>query len=241
MASVAARVSGTAVGLGVTVLGLVCSVVLALPAVLVGADAPGTIVVALVLSELGFAVAALAFVWLTGRGLASLNLRRPTRRDVAAVILGLAALFAVRTVGILLVQLLGLPVGGNSIGQLVEQGFLVVLLMLIPVSVLVVGPSEELLFRNVVQKYLYGSFSRSGAVVVASVLFALAHLPTTLVATSDPVAVGTAVGLIFAISLVLGVLYARTDSVVVVALVHGFYDAVVFAAAYFALVGQKLV
>ncbi|MFC7044195.1 CPBP family intramembrane glutamic endopeptidase [Halobacteriaceae archaeon GCM10025711] len=236
------RGSAVSVGVaaGVTVMGLVFSVVVAVPVFLLGLDVLATFTLSVVLSELGFAVGALVFLAATGRGTGFLDLRRPDRRAVGYMVGGTVALFALRLALILGVGALGLPVAGNSVTDLAQEGVVASLLLLVPVSVLVIGPAEELLFRGVVQKYLYGSFSRWGAVAVASVLFALVHLPTTYYADPDPVAVAVTLAILFGLSLVLGGLYVRTDNLLVPVVAHGLYDAVLFGLAYVVLTTQGL-
>jgi len=107
-----------------------------------------------------------------------------------------------------------------------------ILLVLIPLSYLVIGPGEELLYRNVIQKSLYGSFSRRGAIVVASAIFAGAHIFAYSSPDSGPLATVATLLVIFALSLVLGTAYERTDNVLVPALIHGTFNAIAFAVTY---------
>ncbi|MFC4450701.1 CPBP family intramembrane glutamic endopeptidase [Halorussus aquaticus] len=223
------------VATGLTVLGVVLSVILSIPALAVSLNALAEFTVALVLSELGFVAAALLFLRVTDRGIDSLRVRVPTPSALGVVVAGTVALFVYRLVAILTAQAVGLPLAGNSVTQLAEQGVLNTLLLLVPLSVLVVGPAEELLFRGVIQSYLDGAFSRGPAVVLASVLFALVHLPTTWVATPDPLAVGVTLTILFGLSILLGYLYVWTDNLVVPILVHGLYDALLFGLAYVVL------
>ncbi|WP_049933846.1 CPBP family intramembrane glutamic endopeptidase [Halarchaeum acidiphilum] len=101
-----------------------------------------------------------------------------------------------------------------------------------PVSLLLVGPGEELLMRNVVQKRLYRAFSRRGAVVVGGLVFALVHLPAYATGGADAAALAVTLARLCCVSLVLGVVYERTDSVVASALAHGAYDAIQFGALF---------
>ena len=234
----------TVVATLVTVLGVVCSVALSLPAVLAPLGVVPRFGVLLVLSELGFAVAAVAFLLATGRSFDYVRWAGVDREVVRWVAGGTAGLFALRVAAIGVVQALGLPVAESSVTDLAGQGYVATLLLLVPLSVLVVGPAEELLFRGVVQRYLSGCFSTTGAVVGASVLFALVHLPTTLLAVADPVvtdadllAVAVTLSIVFALSLGLGYLYARTANLAVPVFVHGCYDALLFALAYVVAVG----
>nr|WP_280921182.1 CPBP family intramembrane metalloprotease [Halarchaeum rubridurum] len=109
-------------------------------------------------------------------------------------------------------------------------------LLLVPVSLLFVGPGEELLMRNVVQKRLYSAFSRRGALFVASVVFTLVHLPAYATPGAGALALGVTLARLCCVALVLGVVYERTDSVVAAALAHGGYDAVQFGALFVASV-----
>lgn len=221
-----------AVATGLTVLGVVFSALLSLPAFVVPLGAVGRFAVALVLSELGFVAAGLLFLRATDSGLASLRVRPPGLRALGIVAGGTLALFAYRLVAIAAARAVGLPLAGNSVTRLTEQGVLATLLVLVPLSFLVVGPAEEFLFRGVVQSYLAGALSRPSAVGLASVLFALVHLPTTWVATPDPLAVAVTLAVLFGLSVLLGYLYAWTDNLVVPILVHGLYDALLFGLAY---------
>ena len=122
----------------------------------------------------------------------------------------------------------------ESAGGLAGGSLETTLLALVVVSLLVIGPSEELLFRGVIQRYLSGVFSRASAVLVTSVLFAAVHAPTFAMATSGLTSV-VAAATIFAISVTLGYSYALTDNLVVPTVVHGVYDATLFGLAYVAL------
>lgn len=228
-----ARRVGVATAL--TVLGVAFSVLLSVPVLLVSLGTVAEFVVALVLSELGFVAAGLVFLRATGNGLDFFRIGTPDRRALGFVVAGTVALFAYRLVAITAAQAVGLPLAGNSVTQLAEEGVLTTLLVLVPLSILVVGPAEEFLFRGVVQPYLDGAFSRAPAIVLTSVLFALVHLPTTWIATPDPVAVSVTLGILFGLSILLGYLYVWTGNLLVPILVHGLYDALLFGLAYLVL------
>ena len=220
---------------GLTLLGAVLSVLLSVPVLVVSLDATTEFVAALVLSELGFVAAALLFLRVTGNGLDYVRIRTPNSRALGIVVAGTFILFAYRLAAIVAVQQLGLPLAGNSVTQLAQEGVLVTLLLLVPLSLVVIGPAEELLFRGVIQSYLDGAFSRGPAVVLTSVLFALVHLPTTWAATPDAIAVSVTLAILFGLSVLLGYLYVWTENLAVPILVHGLYDALLFAIAYVVL------
>lgn len=228
-----ARRVGVATGL--TVLGVVFSVLLSIPALAASLDVVTQFAATFVLSELGFVAAGLVFLRATGNGLDYLRLRVPNLRAWGFIVGGTVALFVYRLVAIFGAQTLGLPLAGNSVTQLAEKGFLNTLLLLVPLSLLVVGPAEELLFRGVVQRYLDGAFSHASAVVVTSVLFALVHVPTTWIATPDLAAVSVTLVVLLGLSVMLGYLYVWTENLVVPILVHGLYDALLFGLAYVVL------
>jgi hypothetical protein len=223
------------VATGLTVLGVAFSVLLSIPAQVVEFGVLVQFVVALVLSELGFVAAGLLFLRATGNGLDYLRIRVPTLDAWGFVVGGTVALFTYRVVAIYAAQTIGLPLAGNSVTQLAEEGFLNTLLLLVPLSVLVVGPAEELLFRGVIQQYLDGALSRLLAVGLTSLLFALVHVPTTWIATPEPAAVVVTLVVLFGLSVLLGYLYVWTDNLVVPVLVHGLYDALLFGLAYVVL------
>jgi membrane protease YdiL (CAAX protease family) len=85
----------------------------------------------------------------------------------------------------------------------------------------VVGPTEELLFRGVIQTGLKGSFGQRG-IVIGALLFGLFHLinlgTQSLGATLLQVVTATVIGLVF------GVLYDRTRNLIGASVAHGVAD-----------------
>lgn len=228
------------VALLLTIAGVVGSIVLSIPTLVIPLDPLSQFVAAIVLSELGFAIVAVAFAVATGAGIGYFRLYGPDRRGWLLVVAGTVGMFAYRIVGLVVVQLLDLPVAGNAITDFPGLDIGTIVLLLVPISIVVIGPAEELLFRGVIQRYLEGGFSRTWAIVGTGVLFVLVHLPTTYLADPSPGAIATALVLLFGLSLILSYLYAWTENLVVPILVHGLYDALVFAVAYVFLEMQKL-
>jgi hypothetical protein len=156
-----------------------------------------------------------------------LRLRRPTWRDAGWTVGGTVAALAVATAAGLLMAQLGLePTSGLSeLGRVDARVFLV----LIPLSVLVIAPTEELLFRGVVQGRLREAFGPGAAVVLASLLFGSIHflnfggpLPARLAPTLT----------IAVVSLLFGYAYERTGNLLVPVVVHGGYNAALLAVSY---------
>ncbi|MFW6376852.1 MAG: CPBP family intramembrane glutamic endopeptidase [archaeon] len=223
------KVRAAAVATGVSATGIVLSIVTAIPVLLfveIEADGSTSLVgftALFVASYVGLLLTALGFLRYAGKGLEYFDLEWPSRRDLKYVAAGVVAIFAVVLVLGVLYAVVGLETTPNAI---TEPGYENpnYLLVLVPLVIFVNAPAEELLFRNVVQKSLYGPFSRRGAVLTASAIFALVHVPAYY--HPDPVVIASSVGVIFGGSVVFGWVYARTDNLVVPSLVHGLFNAI---------------
>jgi membrane protease YdiL (CAAX protease family) len=223
------RAGYSAVAVALTVLATVLSGVLAVPAVLLGPTL-GTLVLAVALAEGGYALTAVGFALLSGRGVAWLDLGRlvARRRFLVYVLGGALVLFTFRSVTLAGAAALDVPFAPP---RLTDTGFDTrgFALALIPLSLFVVAPCEELFFRGVLQRYLGETFSTTGAILGAGVLFGLVHLPSYLAYS----ALGAAVSLfvVFVVGLGFGYLYERTGSLWVAVGVHGVYNALIMASA----------
>ena len=213
-------------------LGLVAGQLVALPLaipVFLLVEEPGTLLLS-ALGYLGFglgvAVVTVGYLFFKGLDRSFIDLRVPTRRDLAWGVGGVVALFAVALVISIVMGLVGVESAEHSSIQEGQENP-ELLLYSIPFALLIIGPFEELLYRNVIQKSMYGVFSRAGAVVVASVVFAAVHL--FAYATAGFGAIISSLAVVFTLSLLLGVLYERTENLVIPAAVHGVYNAIIFA------------
>ncbi|MFB6236734.1 MAG: lysostaphin resistance A-like protein [Halopenitus sp.] len=155
----------------------------------------------------------------------------PDSRDVIVTVVGtvtlLSLLFAASTV----ISLLGIESAQNQImetGQKNPEVFL----LLVPLSFLIVGPGEELLYRGIVQGTLQETLNPARAVVLASALFASIHL-FSLSGEGKFIYIG----ITFLLALVLGAAYVYTGNLAVPAVIHGAYNAVQFGGAYLAATG----
>lgn len=134
---------------GLTVLGIVASVIGSIPGLLVGQDTLPGVLLAIVGSELGFVAAGLVFVVATGRGLGYLDLEVPGSRRTWGIVVGVVlGAFVFRTVAIVGAFSAGVEPSAPTITE-VDIPIRTLLLVLILASLLVVGPAEELLFRGV--------------------------------------------------------------------------------------------
>ncbi|MDQ2049965.1 CPBP family intramembrane glutamic endopeptidase [Natronolimnohabitans sp. A-GB9] len=159
------------------------------------------------------------------RELSYIDLERPTLRTVGWIGIGLVLLLGSNMVISWLMTAAGIEGADHTTTQQAAENP-ELLLVILPAMILVVGPFEELLYRNVIQKSLYETFSRKGAVVVASVVFTLVHV--TAYATAGAGQLLASLSILFVLSLILGHIYERTENLLVPALAHGCYNAVIF-------------
>lgn len=184
-------------------------------------------------ASVGYGLAGVVFVkWYSG----SVDVSRPSRDDWTVAAVGVVAIFAAHYALVGLVVFFDLPQTSHTLVETARQ-HPEILPPLVVLSYLAVGPGEELLARNGVQKYLYDAYSRRGAVVVGCLVFTGAHVLAYAGTGATPGAVLVTLGRLFVVSLVLGVTYERTDDLFAPVVVHGTYDAVQFAMAYVAFAG----
>lgn len=173
----------------------------------------------------GFGIAIAAYLQLRGEW-DLIRWRTPTLRDLGWIAAGLLTLLAALYVISAVVNFLGISTAESQITSMGRESP-TYLLYLIPVTILLVGPTEELIFRGIVQ----GTFSRAYGPVVgvvgASLVFSSIHLPSLLGAGQF-----TTLAIIFALGGLLGILYELTDNILVPIVVHGLYNAVQFALQY---------
>lgn len=151
-----------------------------------------------------------------------LNVGRPSLREGVLVVVGLAALIATVLGFQWLYDAVGVTYAGSeSSAGLSRWPWLY--LVKVPIAVVFVGTAEELLIRRGLQDWLRTAFGPAAAVVLASVLFALLHLGGSY---TGPGALAS-LGVVFALSLLLGAIYSYADDLLVVVAVHGLFDATV--------------
>ena len=197
----------------------------------------------LFISNIGLALGAITttsiYFHFSDRGYQFLNIKKPSPKQIVIAVGSVAVLLA----GAVSVEyLLGLLDLGTSEHQ-IYQAFTAqespadptILLALIPISILIIGPGEEIIFRGLVQGSLYESFSRRNSILITSVIFAVIHFPAYLTATAAE-ATSTLFVVLF-LSLILGWVYEYTDNLVIPSLAHGLYNAVLFAFLYWEVTG----
>ncbi len=180
----------------------------------------------------GFLIAVAGFFIITDDwGLVGYN--RPTAREVGLITAGLGGLLLIQFGLVYLAGLVGIQPAQNQAlvpGQQNPDYFL----YMIAVSIAVVGPAEELLFRGVVQGLLRRAWGSSGSILVAAGFFGLIHL-LALQGTTGQLVLYVSVATL--LGCLLGYLYEHTGNIVVPGLAHGGYNAALFAIQYVTAVG----
>lgn len=238
------RQRASALGGAAGVLLVAAGVAILLPLAVIGSLAaigvtltPALVMVLSILLTQGVSFGGVALLYLAlQRGALRVPVRWPTPGDLNWMIGGSALALAALIVGWLVVSLLGLDVGEHQI-QRAGAGDPGIFLLLIPLSLLIIGPCEELLFRGVVQGRLRQAFSAAAAIGLAAVTFAALHM----LALSGPLdARITTVMVLVLPSLVFGIAYERTGNIAVPAVIHGVYNATLLAVSYYAVHTQAI-
>ena len=160
-----------------------------------------------------------------------LRVRRPSLRDVGWALAAIVGLFAVLGALTAVIRYFGLSAAEHSVAQAAEDNP-EMLLPLIPLQVLVVGPTEEFLYRGVVQTRLREAFRAPTVVALAALIFALVHVPAYAIGSGLDASLATTLGVLFVLGTVLGAVYEHTENLVVPVVAHGIYNAVVFGQLY---------
>lgn len=198
------------------------------PAISLGYDLETTWVLAgaTAAGQVGFFAVASGFV---RRRRVTVPLSVPSRTDARYVVVGtVAALVAATGLSYALVLLDLVPDSVIGEAATADPTFLVALAVL---SLVLVAPAEELLFRGAVQGRLRERFGPVPAIVAASLLFGSLHLANY--SGSVPSVIAGAL-LIAAVGSIFGAVYERTENLVVPILVHGCYNATLLLTSYLA-------
>jgi membrane protease YdiL (CAAX protease family) len=182
---------------------------------------------------LGFGLGVAAYLGVTDDwGLVADRLRAPTARDAGYLVAGLLVLLVAATLIGQVLSRLGVDVAQNQViaaGRDDPTFFL----WMIPVSILLVGPFEELVFRGGLQGILRRAWGPAPAVVLASAGFGAVHLFALGGAGSQVTYLVVAATL----GIVLGTAYELTENLLVPAGAHGLYNATLFAIQYVTATG----
>ena len=157
----------------------------------------------------------------------------PGLRELAFVVGGYVGLLALNVGLERLFSVLGIGIGSSTIVDTAIRNPALGMALIV-LSLVLVGPAEELLYRGVVQTTFKRVLGAPGAIAATSAVFAAIHFVGVTGTTGERVA---AVALIFLLATFLGSLYEYTGNLLVPAVVHGLYNATTFAIALFGPTG----
>lgn len=186
-----------------------------------------TITVGVVVQGAAFGIVAFTYLHLKSLGIDFLRIRWPSLKDILWMVAGLVGLFAALITMSIAITLAGLPTPAEHVIGEIGAETPELLLVLVPLSFLVIGPGEELLFRGVIQTRLVQAYGDYWGIIVTSIIFAVAHLTAF-----EGGNITISIGVLFVLSLILGAIYEITDNLVVPAVIHGAYNAILFLGLY---------
>lgn len=218
--------------LGLTVLAFVVSllagVIFLVPMLAMGYDVETTAALVGATAVGQLAMGALAYGYARYRDV-SVSIRPPSLRALGVAAVGVVAtLTAAIALSILLAVLDLVPESVIGEAGATDPTFFLALAAL---SVVVVAPVEELLFRGVIQGRLRQRFGPIAAVTGSSLLFGSMHL-ANYGGEILPIVAGAS--LIAVVGAVLGILYEYTDNLAVPIVVHAVYNVILLLLSYVA-------
>ncbi|KAB1198071.1 MULTISPECIES: CPBP family intramembrane glutamic endopeptidase [Haloferax] len=154
------------------------------------------------------------------------RLETPSKRDIVWIAGGLGALLVVYLGATALMNVLGIQSGESVLAQQGQENP-VYFLYLTVVTILLVGPTEELVFRGIAYGELRRLWGPAPAVVLSSAVFASIHLWSF---SGEGMFISLA--MVFVLGSVLAVIYEKSGNLVVAAVAHGLFNAVQFLASY---------
>lgn len=171
-----------------------------------------------------------------GLTLGDIGVEMPTLEEwitAGAGFVGVLVLWGIAAVGTVLVSTrYGIDQPQQEIIRLGQEDPMV-FVMLAVLSILIVGPAEELLFRGVIQTRLRETFGVASGLGLATFVFAVIHLPGYVDGSLLSAALG--VTILFFVGSILAVTYEYTGNLVVPALIHGLFNAAQGALGYFSV------
>jgi membrane protease YdiL (CAAX protease family) len=224
------RAVGVAVGLLIAgvVVSVVFGVVFTVPLLLFGGELSdsATFLAFAAVGQLGFLAVGGAYVRRAG----GVTVRPPTRRDLAYAGGGLvAALVLVLGISVAAAAA-GVAPGGSVFDDPIARDPTLALGLAV-LSIVLVAPAEELLFRGAIQGRLRRAVGPARAIAGASLIFGAIHLVNF---TGSVVGTLVGAGVVAVGGAVFGVVYERTGNLVVPILAHGAYNTTLLVAAFLA-------
>ncbi|MFW6304970.1 MAG: CPBP family intramembrane glutamic endopeptidase, partial [Candidatus Saliniplasma sp.] len=220
--------------IGVTLLALIVSlsvsVVFIIFLLFLGYDVTTTFAIggAAVFGQIGFLLVAYFYI---DRREINIPLKIPSKSDLL-YIGGGTTITLITSIGVSQIFLYFDLMPDSVIDEMAQRSP-IILIVLAVLSVVLIAPAEELLFRGAIQGKLREHFQPFPAIAGASILFGSLHL---LNYTGGIISIIMSSLLIMIIGGMIGVLYERTENLTVPILVHGIYNFVLLVSSYYAMV-----
>lgn len=212
------------------IVSLMLGVALIVPLIIMGFSLDSTLVLSgsTILGQIGFLLVAILFIRYKK---IELPFDIPSRSNLKYIGGGIV-LTIVTAIGLLQLQSI-LDLMSKSAIQDMAESNPVILLILAVLSVVLVAPSEELLFRGAIQGRLRERFGPYFSIITASLLFGSLHL---LNFTGSVLPTLMSAFIIVVIGSILGWLYEQTKNIAVPITVHAIYNFILLVPSYFAIV-----
>lgn len=215
-----------AIGLGLIVAAVMIGSILSIIPIVVGGTSLAALIAIIVLSEAGYAIAGWVYVrrWFSE----TVVLEVPTWQQFGWTIVSTIVMLGIATGVTAISTYTGIQLG--RVDQELIAGSPTMVLVMALLSLVVIAPAEEYLFRGVIQRRLARSLRPRTAIFVASLLFVIPHAIGYL---------GGAEGILllslvpFLLAVIMGVLYETFNNLSVPILAHGLYNATLFLISYF--------
>lgn len=155
------------------------------------------------------------------------------RSMIQTILISVTVLLSFNVLITLIFELLEIKVGTNSIIELGDTLDPIYFIYLIPIMILFVGPVEEIMVRGVIQGNFRKKFTKNQSIIITSSIFGLLHIISVdgFVQTISYV-LSTAI-----LSIILGYIYERTESITVPSIVHGLYNSALVTGLYISEIG----
>jgi membrane protease YdiL (CAAX protease family) len=171
-----------------------------------------------------FTGVSLLYLRYRGLSLSDIGVRVPTLEGWIVLGVGFVSMIIVWLVTSIASFVIGRRLGverePQMIFEIAQQDPLIFLLLGV-LSILIVGPTEELLFRGIIQTRIREAFGVPVGISLATAIFAVIHVFGFSTLASGLLGVSV----LFFSGLVLALAYEYTDNLVVVAVIHGFFNA----------------
>lgn len=173
---------------------------------------------------IGLGGISLFYLWITDEPITFFKFDTDDILEDVLLIGGIALLvFGASMISTIITTVVGIEGAENAVQGSLEQDPRNIYVF-IALSILVVGPLEELFFRGVVQEHFTKLFSEYTAIIFGAVIFSAIHIPSII--GDSPASYVPYLSVLFVGGALFGYAYYRTQNLAVPMLAHGFYNAI---------------